>query len=1128
MRVVPLLIGLMLLPALLQVVPSTPSETLASDHLTDLSTSEGPSGDDVGGPFAYHLASEAEIEWLEMTANEASYSAPSGNSGKRSTGLSVPSHEYWESLIGRLKIAETTSPTSAPLPSSVDLSSEPYFPKVGDQGMQGSCAAWAVTYYAYGYLEAKDQGWADAKIGSPQHLMSPSWTYNKVNNNSDDGSWPYDNAEVIGLLGCVSLSTMPYDDDDPYAWGDSIAWREAPLHKAKDYYAISFNATTTVPAIKELLAQGIPVVYCLDAWGLDPWGYFSDGNYVISALDYDGIGMDHAQCIVGYDDSVGDDGDVGAFKVVNSWGLGSGDKGYYWITFDAFNEIGNYTYVTYLTDEPDYVPSMVATIQSEGIVRNLSMCVGIGDPEDNNSITLEFPTLSGPASPGSEEPSVAELYAPSFMCMDISKFTGLYQSGEHGFYLNMSNPGVTQGNITGFRIEAYQGDYLPGHPTTVSGEMEPQRAVIPSGGYGSVTNEFGPYPALGVKEALDQSNMTLSSGGSCAWTGEDQVALTHGYAARSGVVEDGARSSMGTELNGPGLLSFYWRISSEAWSSSEDAGDHLRLYLGGSCVADLNGTQDWQECDLALGVGPQQVEWAYEKDAYGTIGSDAGWVDAVMFTEAMMIEDQDFDSPSLLSWSATDLNPDSGDDHWGKTSFRPVPLEDGGSSCLWCAQVGINYVNGLTNSENHYYDTGMEAVYSTSLAGVGSYYEIWMDFDYYSATYALADHLSVEVSDGSNWNEIWSQPTANAQDWQHVHMPISQGSVAVRFLFHTLNYSFWSVFDDGAYIDNVMLFGYTSSINPALVPPTAPKGLLVTAGFENATLSWEAPLFSNASAVTAYMVVYGASPSSMLEQLITSQYFCTLNDLAKGATYYFKVAAQNSAGWGENSSTVMATPFGVPSAPIDLMAEAGDAYVQLSWDAPSYIGPGTLTYHLFRNGSLSWSGASLAYNDSNVVNGVTYFYKVTSNNEVGWGANSSSMSAMPKGAPEAPLDLQVRVGTNYVNLSWSQPSSDGGSPILTYMIMRGPAPSPAIPWVIDASTGVTWYNDTSVEPGTSYTYFVQASNQINDGEESDITTTTLAEPVSNGNDWMFYLAVIGIVALAVIAIAISLLQRRRR
>ena len=40
----------------------------------------------------------------------------------------------------------------------------------------------------------------------------------------------------------------------------------------------------------------------------------------------------HAVTIVGYNDSITDNGDVGAFKVVNSWGTSFGDNGYFWMT----------------------------------------------------------------------------------------------------------------------------------------------------------------------------------------------------------------------------------------------------------------------------------------------------------------------------------------------------------------------------------------------------------------------------------------------------------------------------------------------------------------------------------------------------------------------------------------------------------------------------------------------------------------------------------------------------------------------------------------------------------------------------------------------------------------------------
>ncbi len=79
----------------------------------------------------------------------------------------------------------------------------------------------------------------------------------------------------------------------------------------------------------------------------------------------------------------------------------------------------------------------------------------------------------------------------------------------------------------------------------------------------------------------------------------------------------------------------------------------------------------------------------------------------------------------------------------------------------------------------------------------------------------------------------------------------------------------------------------------------------------------------------------------------------------------------------------------VPSAPRNLQATAGDEYVRLSWNEPSPLGSGTLTYHLFRNGAEIWSGGALAYNDTVVVNGATYTYNVACHNDAGWGPNST-------------------------------------------------------------------------------------------------------------------------------------------
>ena len=40
----------------------------------------------------------------------------------------------------------------------------------------------------------------------------------------------------------------------------------------------------------------------------------------------------HAMCVIGYDDTV----NGGSFRIVNSWGTGWGDNGYFWLSYKDF------------------------------------------------------------------------------------------------------------------------------------------------------------------------------------------------------------------------------------------------------------------------------------------------------------------------------------------------------------------------------------------------------------------------------------------------------------------------------------------------------------------------------------------------------------------------------------------------------------------------------------------------------------------------------------------------------------------------------------------------------------------------------------------------------------------------
>ena len=426
------------------------------------------------------------------------------------TGLCPPTEEEWDEMTDSLIVLDSDGMPTLSLPSSCDLSADPCFPEVRSQGGQGSCAAWAVTYYAYGYLEAKDNGWTDACTGNDAHLMSPAFTYNKVNGGYDSGSSLTSNSKIICDWGVSSLANMEYDWHDSSSWGDESAWREAPLHRAYSYHSISFSGDTTVDTVKNLVSSGTPVVFAMDAGEYTPG--FSDSNYIISSYEYDSSTITHAQTVVGYDDSVGDDGETGAFRIVNSWGSGWGDGGYYWLTYDAFKEIGNLLCLRYLVDMEDHQPSLVVTWEfSSSPTREADFEVGIGthsSPVD--SIEPYYTKNAG---------GYSHTY-PNFMCLDVSEFKSIFDGGEHDLYLEISGSN-TAGDLSSFRIELHSAPYVPGVPTHTSEES----TDVPMTNPGYVTNTMDTSeditpPSLSISHPTD-GLLTSSDSMIVRWNGSD-------------------------------------------------------------------------------------------------------------------------------------------------------------------------------------------------------------------------------------------------------------------------------------------------------------------------------------------------------------------------------------------------------------------------------------------------------------------------------------------------------------------------------------------------------------------------------------------------------------------------------
>ncbi|MDB6059225.1 MAG: Immunoglobulin I-set domain protein, partial [Verrucomicrobiales bacterium] len=125
--------------------------------------------------------------------------------------------------------------------------------------------------------------------------------------------------------------------------------------------------------------------------------------------------------------------------------------------------------------------------------------------------------------------------------------------------------------------------------------------------------------------ALNTSNFVVTSRNSAQWYAQGAVTHDGVSAARSATIGRNTASSMRTLItNGPVTVGFWWKVSSETNH------DFLTVSVGGVPQASISGEVDWQRVTVNVPAGPQMLVWTYSKDASGTSGQDAGWVDQVI------------------------------------------------------------------------------------------------------------------------------------------------------------------------------------------------------------------------------------------------------------------------------------------------------------------------------------------------------------------------------------------------------------------------------------------------------------------------------------------------------------------
>jgi hypothetical protein len=279
---------------------------------------------------------------------------------------------------------------------------------------------------------------------------------------------------------------------------------------------------------------------------------------------------------------------------------------------------------------------------------------------------------------------------------------------------------------------------------------------------------------------------------------------------------------------------------------------------------------------------------------------------------------------------------------------------------------------------------------------------------------------------------------------------------------------------------------YSASSSVTLAEaPGAPSGVQGTRGNGQATISWTAPS-ANDEPITGYTVT--AQPGGET-CTTTSAVSCVVSDLSNGVSYAFTVTATNTMGTGGPSSAVDVTPATVPGAPAISDVTAGDRQATVSWTAPADGGAAISGYTVTAapGGATCTTTTATSCTVTGLSDGVSYSFTVAATNGVGSSSPGASVGATPATVPGAPTGVTASGGNGQATVSWTDPTSDGGSAITQYTVTAQPGGASCTV----SSASATSCAVTGLTDGTAYTFSVTATNADGTGAASQASNSVV-------------------------------------
>ena len=196
---------------------------------------------------------------------------------------------------------------------------------------------------------------------------------------------------------------------------------------------------------------------------------------------------------------------------------------------------------------------------------------------------------------------------------------------------------------------------------------------------------------------------------------------------------------------------------------------------------------------------------------------------------------------------------------------------------------------------------------------------------------------------------------------------------------------------------------------------------------------------------------------------------------------------------------------GAPGVVTNVVGTQGVGQIGLTWSAPVSNGGSAITDYIVQYSSDSGSTwttfvDSVSVTASTTVTGLaagtSYVFRVLARNVIGDGPYSATSAAVTNvSVPTAPTSLSASPGINIATISFTAPSSNGGSAVTNYEYSFNNSTWTALS-PVDTTSPVSI---TGLSEGTAYTVYLRAVNANGVGDSSaGVSFTQLGLPQASG------------------------------